>query len=260
MLICTCILVTDFVGACSMTSEGDCPIELWVRAGCDGVRLGGCPLCHQVFMTLLIKGQDHRISFKVKTTNPYKAQPEFRALGFRHVPAFVHDDVLIDQPDEILEYIDKILPVPDLQYHNSEADSAVKDLFSKFCFYIKSLSKDPAHLEAGLRKLDEFLEKNNTTYLCGPNVTHLDCQILPKLHQMRIVLKYIKNYEMPSSLRSLWKYLEAGYNIEAFRLSCPCDEEIILHWVDRPEVPNVSSSEYKRLSRGTTTYSFHLSA
>lgn len=31
------------------------PVVLWVKAGSDGVRLGGDPLCHQIFMILIEK-------------------------------------------------------------------------------------------------------------------------------------------------------------------------------------------------------------
>lgn len=133
-------------------------VDLWIRAGCDGIRNGGCPVSQQIFMVLLLKADDNEnLHFNVKTTNVHKPHVEFKSSGLRHVPAFIHGDIQLEQPDEILEYIDRAFPVPSLNYKNDEAETAVKDIFSKFCFYIKDVNKDPLHLEYELKKLDGYM-------------------------------------------------------------------------------------------------------
>jgi len=58
-----------------------------------------------------------------------------------------------------MEYLDGEFPAPALNYCNDEADAATKDLFSKFCFFIKDVNKDAGALENELRKLDTYCRK-----------------------------------------------------------------------------------------------------
>uniref|UniRef100_A0A5S6QYE7 GST N-terminal domain-containing protein n=1 Tax=Trichuris muris TaxID=70415 RepID=A0A5S6QYE7_TRIMR len=197
--------------------DGTLPLlELWVRAGADGIRCGGCPVCQQIFMILLVKCDAGVLNFDVKTTNPYKPVEQFAAWGLRHVPALVHDDQMFDQPDDIIEYLDSAFPEPNLSCGNDKAQKTVKDLFSKFCFYIKEVNKDPTQLELALKKLDSYLLENKTKFLCGDKLTHLDCSILPKLHNIRLAVEYFKHYKIPSWLSGVWRYLDAGYHCDVF--------------------------------------------
>lgn len=57
-------------------------LVLWVRAGADGMRLGGDPICQQIFMILLLKGEKGSgLTFEVKTVNEAKPPPEFRSVS-----------------------------------------------------------------------------------------------------------------------------------------------------------------------------------
>jgi hypothetical protein len=51
-------------------------------------------------------------------------------------------------------------------------------------------------LEAELRRIDCYLRDagihNNSVFLCGPSLSFLDCEVLPKLHQVRVAAAGIK--------------------------------------------------------------------
>ena len=105
-------------------------------------------------MVLLVKSQSGSFEFNVKTTSLAKPHAEFKAAGLRHVPALVRGDEIFDTPgyrqastylqgtirvticisDEILEYIDTVYRTVPLAYFDPEAEDAVKDIFSKFCW------------------------------------------------------------------------------------------------------------------------------
>lgn len=58
----------------------------------------------------------------------------------------------------------------------AEAELTVKDIFSRFCFFIKDVSKDGTQLENQLEKLEAYLacqrEKNQSNlFLCGNQVS-----------------------------------------------------------------------------------------
>ncbi|KAM3719755.1 Chloride intracellular channel [Dirofilaria immitis] len=237
------------------------PVVLWVKAGSDGIRLGGDPLCHQIFMILIEKSlhPDSDLIFSVKTVNEAKPAPEFRAAGLRHAPALQHgDDLILSHQDEIIDYIDRKFPVPSLKCECSAASDATANLFRSFAFFIKEVNTDPKALTMELIRLDGYLHDISTSFLAADHLTHLDCYILPKLHTIRIALSALKEYEIPTNLHNLWGYMRRGYATESFRKSCPSDQEIILYWAERPDTPNLTSQKRSHLYRQKTTYSWDI--
>ncbi len=60
-------------------------MDLWVKAGSDGVRLGGDPVSHQLFMILILKSaedsdSDRSLKFNVRTVNDAKPPEEFKQV------------------------------------------------------------------------------------------------------------------------------------------------------------------------------------
>uniref|UniRef100_A0A7E4V0B7 Chloride intracellular channel protein n=1 Tax=Panagrellus redivivus TaxID=6233 RepID=A0A7E4V0B7_PANRE len=225
-------------------------LDLWVKAGSDGTSLGGDPLSQQLFMILLLKGADPKCRFNVRTLNEARPPPEFRSAGLRRAPALQHgEDVAYSHPDEIVEYIDHVFPAPSLNGDDIEAESATADLFRAFCFFIKDVKKDPKALLSELYRLDQYLTASNHRFLIADELRHIDCRVLPKLHSIRIVTKALKNVEVPVDLHALWRYLDAAYNNDVFRKSCPSDQEIILYWAERSDSTTFPPSKRSQLSR-----------
>ncbi|XP_035206764.1 chloride intracellular channel exl-1-like [Stegodyphus dumicola] len=229
---------------------------LFVKAGDDGKRYGACPFCQRLFMILLIKSSQNLLQFKVATVNLAKPPDMFRKLTLRRVPALIHADTALDNIDELIQYLDEAFPTQNLQYENAEADKCCKDVFQKFCFYVKDVSKDASQLESELRKIDTYLGTIETKFLCANHLTHLDCELLPKLHQVRVAAKYLKNFEISPKLVNMWRYLGGAYAEDTFKQACPSDQEIIVHWADKPETPNLSMEERARLAREEPKFSF----
>ncbi|KAL7643038.1 UNVERIFIED_CONTAM: hypothetical protein RMT77_006327 [Armadillidium vulgare] len=248
-------------------------INLYVKAGVDGERLGACPFCQRVYMVLLYKSQSKLLKFKVVTAKPSLPPPEFKTLGLKHLPAIIHNEEGYDALDDIISYIDGRFPDGSLEYKNNEADLAAKDFFSSFCFYIKAVSQDATKLISSLAELNDYLEKsflvctnvpNEDTlfkprqYLCGQRVCHLDCEVLPKLQHLRVAAKILKNFEIPTHFKGLWRYLYTAYSEEFFVKTCPCDQEIILHWHDRPETTKLSPKMHSVIAKENPKYSFDI--
>lgn len=98
-------------------------------------------------------------------------------------------------------------------------------------------------------------------YLDGDELTLADCNLLPKLHVVKVVsfplvstrlLRYTfksdvcvlvtcfcqvvtkkyRNYNIPSEFRGVWRYLGNAYNREEFTNTCAADVEIELAYRD----------------------------
>jgi len=107
----------------------------------------------------------------------------------------------------------------------------------RFSYFIKDVSHTPAPLVAELRRLDAYLASSGRRYLCSDErPTHLDCIVLPKLQHVRVAAAALRRFRIPPDLRALWRYLEtAAYASDVFFKTCPSDDEIVAHWLDKPE-------------------------
>lgn len=229
-------------------------VTLFVKAGADGKRYGACPFCQRIFMILIIKAESNLLTFRVATVNLAKPPEEFKKLTLRRVPAIVHEDDSLDNVDDIVEYLDVTFPTPNLIYEDAEAVQVSKDLFQKFCFFVKEVSKDSSHLVAELAKLDDYISKSGKPYICSTHLTHLDCELLPKLHHIRVAANYLKKFEINGEFKSLWRYFKQAYHTSAFMKSCPSDQEIILHWADKPETRNLTMEQHSQITKELPAY------
>uniref|UniRef100_A0A8C4LEF4 GST C-terminal domain-containing protein n=1 Tax=Equus asinus asinus TaxID=83772 RepID=A0A8C4LEF4_EQUAS len=186
-------------------------ITLFVKAGCDGESIGNCPFSQRLFMILWLKG----VIFNV-TTVDLKRYPK---LGTQH-------------PD---------------------SNSAGNDVFAKFSAFIKNTKKD-AHeiyeknLLKALKKLDNYLNSplpdeidadsteevavSGRKFLDGDELTLADCNLLPKLHIIKIVAKRYRDFEFPSEMTGIWRYLNNAYARDEFTNTCPADQEIEHAYLD----------------------------
>lgn len=239
-----------------MCSQANGDLRLFVKAGADGQRYGACPFCQRVFMVLLLKSAGGCLHFTVATVYLSKPPEEFQRLGLKHVPALCHGDKTYDTVDDILQYVDESFPQVNLGYDNVLADNTCKNFFSKFCFFLKEVSKDPAQLMAELGKINDYLSSHKQwRFLCGNVLTHLDCEVLPKLQHMRVAASQLKNLQIPTKFEGIWRYLYNAYSHEIFTKTCPCDQEIVLHWANKPETPNISLLKRSGLIKAVPTYS-----
>lgn len=263
-------------------------LTLYVRAACDNLKYGACPFCQRIFMLLMLKvSQGANLRFRVATVPSSRLPDEFKSHGLRNLPAIIHGrHVAIDTVEEISEYIESAFPTEkklnqikkprgismdhrsnnlgsmSLTSKNTEdVDVLARNFFSKFCFYIKSVSRESTSLKTDLKRLDEYLQRQpECKYIYGNELTRLDCEVLPKLHHLRVAGFHLKRFEIPPCYAGIWRYLNNAYNDEIFLRTCPPDQEIALHWASRPDTPSLSYEEYSCLTRYTAKFSFDVPA
>ncbi|KAK1151727.1 chloride intracellular channel protein 1-like [Acipenser oxyrinchus oxyrinchus] len=222
-------------------------VELFVKAGLDGQSIGNCPFSQRLFMVLWLKG----VTFNVTTVDMRKKPEVLKDLAPGAQPPFLlYGTEVKTDTNKIEEFLEENLSppkFPKLAAKNPESNTAGLDVFSKFSAYIKN--SNPAMndtLEKGLlkalAKLDGFLstplpeeiDENSTEdesvstrhFLDGDELTLADCNLLPKLHIVKVVCLKYRGFEIPRSLSSLWRYLDSAYAREEFSSTCPADQEI----------------------------------
>lgn len=209
-----------------------CHFILFVKVGRDDLGLSACPSCHHAHMLALEKVAGGSASLTVRLVNPSRLPSDARQVC-RRLPALT----MAEEPDDVAANCDEIpaflnwqIPKPSFGSDDRKAVEAVLDVFFKFSYFLRSLTASYHPLEAELEKLDRHLSCSQSRYLCGDELSDLDFEFLPKLHQVRIASAALKHYEIPGRLLHVWRYLGEGYKLDSFKKSCPSDEEIIHHW------------------------------
>ncbi|KAK3530187.1 hypothetical protein QTP86_017754 [Hemibagrus guttatus] len=222
-------------------------------AGIDGESIGNCPFSQRLFMILWLKG----VIFNVTTVDLKKKPADLQNLAPGTNPPFItfNGEVLVDvnKIEEFLE--EKLTPprYPKLAVKHPESNFAGIDVFAKFSAYIKNSHKyandglEKALLKS-LKKLDDYLQcplleeidasnaddpgPSTRNFLDGSDLTLADCNLLPKLHIIRIVAKKYRNFEIPADMKGIWRYLNSSYQREEFTSTCPAEREIEFAYLD----------------------------
>ncbi|XP_053514030.1 chloride intracellular channel protein 6 isoform X2 [Artibeus jamaicensis] len=198
-------------------------------------------------MILWLKG----VIFNVTTVDLKRKPADLQNLAPGTNPPFMTFDgevkMDVNKIEEFLE--EELAPprYPKLATQHPESNSAGNDVFAKFSAFIKNTKKDAneiheKNLLKALRKLDSYLnsplpdevDANSTEevavsgrkFLDGDELTLADCNLLPKLHIIKIVAKRYRDFEFPSEMTGLWRYLNNAYARDEFTNTCPADREI----------------------------------
>ncbi|RXN29772.1 chloride intracellular channel 4 [Labeo rohita] len=228
-------------------------IELFVKAGSDGESIGNCPFSQRLFMILWLKG----VVFNVTTVDLKRKPADLQNLApGTHPPFITFNGEVRTDVNKIEEFLEDVLSPPKyskLGARHPESNTAGMDIFAKFSAFIKNSKPDANEgLERGLlktlQKLDEYLcsplpdeidhnsmeevKASTRRFLDGEEMTLADCNLLPKLHIVKVVAKKYRGFEIPKDMTGIWRYLNNAYKREEFTNTCPSDKEIEIAYAD----------------------------
>lgn len=226
-------------------SNKDPSIELFIKAGHDGENVGNCPFCQRLFMVLWLKG----VKFTVTTVDMKKKPEELKELAPGTNPPFLlYNGTLKTDFIKIEEFLEQTLApptYPHLSPLNKESFDVGADIFAKFSAYIKNSPNNvfqEKNLLREFKRLDDYLNTplpeeidhnsrenvvfSKRKYLDGNRLTLADCNLLPKLHIIKVAAKKYCGFEIPSQFTGVWRYLKNAYEREEFTQTCPADIEI----------------------------------
>ncbi|XP_035767893.1 chloride intracellular channel protein 4 [Neolamprologus brichardi] len=228
-------------------------IELFVKAGSDGESIGNCPFSQRLFMILWLKG----VVFNVTTVDLKRKPADLQNLApGTHPPFITFNGEVKTDVNKIEEFLEDVLSPPKLfmilWLKGVVFNVTTVDLKRPLTGGNWPKAIFAAALERGLlktlQKLDEYLRSplpdeidhnsiedvkvSNRKFLDGDEMTLADCNLLPKLHIVKVVTKKYRGFEIPKEMTGIWKYLNNAYTREEFTNTCPSDNEIEIAYAD----------------------------
>uniref|UniRef100_A0A672PD39 Chloride intracellular channel protein 5-like n=1 Tax=Sinocyclocheilus grahami TaxID=75366 RepID=A0A672PD39_SINGR len=182
--------------------------------------IGNCPFSQRLFMILWLKG----VVFNVTTVDLKRKPADLHNLApGTHPPFLTFNGELKTDINKIEEFLEEVLAppkYPKLAARHRESNTAGNDIFAKFSAFIKNTKPDVNEgmhkgLTKALKKLDDYLNSplpdevdadsmeeekaSNRKFLDGNELTLADCNLLPKLHIVKVkllvqVFQVCKNY------------------------------------------------------------------
>ncbi|VDN15581.1 unnamed protein product [Dibothriocephalus latus] len=108
------------------------------------------------------------------------------------------------------------------------AELAFLDIYKSMFQFARNNTERP--LLSALQNLEDYLETRNTRFLLGDSLSFADCVLMPRLQHMRVVLRAVKNWDIPVTFPRVWKYVRAMYEEPTFTACCPLDRDILMHY------------------------------
>ncbi|KAG5843156.1 hypothetical protein ANANG_G00185490 [Anguilla anguilla] len=191
-----------------MSEENRPEVELFVKAGSDGQSIGNCPFSQRLFMVLWLKG----VTFNVTTVDMKRKPDILKDLAPGAQPPFLlYGAEVKTDTNKIEEFLEE----------NLNLEKGLLKALKKLDDYLST----PLPEEIDENSADD-VTSSSRPFLDGQELTLADCNLLPKLHIVKVVCLKYRGFSIPRSLTALWRYLDAAQSREEFSSTCPSDSEI----------------------------------
>uniref|UniRef100_A0A914HKQ6 Chloride intracellular channel n=2 Tax=Globodera TaxID=31242 RepID=A0A914HKQ6_GLORO len=233
-------------------------LELYVKAsGIDSRRIGACLFCQEFWMELYALYEVGCVRVEVKTVN-------VNSEGFKRNFSGAQPPIMVEEAknatyadnSDIERRIFHLCQEFHVQLFEKdlEVEKTVQNLYRNFKIFLQAKTnldngkRQPSAIEglppqvaASHTKLVEQLasinqllaERGNMRYLLGETMTEYDCELMPRLHHMRVVGERLLGFTIPHQLTHLWNYVLTSYRTAAFIESCPADQDILHHYKEQ---------------------------
>ncbi|KAE9420716.1 hypothetical protein Angca_008038 [Angiostrongylus cantonensis] len=233
-------------------------LELYVKAsGIDSRRIGACLFCQEFWMELYALYEIGVARVEVKTVNVNSEAFKKNFLGAQP-PIMIEEEKGATYTDnrEIegrIFHLAKEFNVP-LFEKDPTVEKRIESLYRNFKLFLRSKTEYdkeirdissveslPPQIKTHYNRVVEqlsvlefqLLADRRTRYLLGPSMTEYDCELMPRLHHMRIIGQKMLNFDFPYNLTYLWNYVLTAYRTAAFIESCPADQDILHHYKEQ---------------------------
>ncbi|KAJ4804568.1 Chloride intracellular channel protein 1 [Rhynchospora pubera] len=194
-------------------------VEVLVKAAYGAPdKLGDCPFCQRVLLTL----EEKNVPYQLKLVNLSDKPDWFLEINpDGKVPVYKDDDEKwVPDSDVIVQIIEEKYPEPSLvtpsEYSNVKdpTDGAEQALLDELRFF------------------DDHLMEHGP-YVSGDHISAVDLSIAPKLYHMEVALGHFKGWKVPESFANVHAYTKLIFSRESFTKTKAADEFMIAAWAEK---------------------------
>ncbi|GFO03615.1 chloride intracellular channel [Plakobranchus ocellatus] len=252
------------------TGDGDAQMqkfELYIKASAiDKETKGSCPICQQFFMITCLLGENQDdIDFKVFTVQADCPPKNFASGWSKKYPVVMVNSgrnkagqdisgMMYDTFEDLEIFFASInKECPELKSANAPNQSAMAVVGNLYKYFNHFIAGQPEKALVGeLRKLNEYLESQDTKFMVDNVLSFSDCHLLPRLQHIRVAGKAYRDFDIPKEFTYIWRYLKNAYEQDAFKSTMPSDQDIIKNYEKKAcNVPKVKSKGNPTLEKFT---------
>ncbi|KAG2710789.1 hypothetical protein I3760_04G045700 [Carya illinoinensis] len=215
------------------TASSSDPLEILVKASVTTPnKLGDCPFCQRVLLTL----EEKHLPYDLKLVDLTNKPEWFLKINSKGtVPVIKLDEKWMPDSDVITQALEEKYPNPPLGTP-PEKSSVGSKIFSTFIGFLKSKDASDGTEQALIEELRSFNDyiKENGPFVNGKEVSAVDLSLGPKLHHLEIALGHYKNWSVPDSLPYTKAYMKSIFSRDSFIKTRAQPEDVIAGW--RPKV------------------------
>lgn len=205
--------------------------EVVVKGVPETNKLGDCPFCHRVLLTLAAK----QIHFEMTLVDFANKPAWLIAASGGKVPVLRKPgapDFVLPDSDAITAFLEKEHPEPSMASHvDPSVGAKVFPSFRAFLFAPAGTPEEAekrAALDAELQALNAALSQPGVGPLFGgQSLNATDAALAPKLYHCNVALRHFKGYELPEECGAVRAYLTAAKALPAWK-ACDYGEEMII--------------------------------
>jgi glutathione S-transferase len=214
-------------------------VELWTKAGADGVSLGDCPFSHGVAIALRLK----EVEFAYRPVTVATKPPWLLDAG-GGMPTLRCGDEVVTDSAAIVAFIDRSFGGDGPQLCTPCSDTAMEELagvMTAIAVCIRAGATEAggakAALTSELHRVERLLAASGGPWLGGCTPCAADCSLLPKLLHMDVAARHYTHYTLPTSeLPLLTGYMRAGLEALPAAVADYAAEEILYGWAQEGAV------------------------
>uniref|UniRef100_A0A0K0E468 Chloride intracellular channel exc-4 n=1 Tax=Strongyloides stercoralis TaxID=6248 RepID=A0A0K0E468_STRER len=235
-------------------------LELYVKAsGIDSRRIGADLFCQEFWMELFALYEVGVVRVEVKTVNVNSEAFKKSFLGSQP-PIMIEasKDATYSDNRDIESRIFHLAKEFDVALFEKDitVEKIIQSLYRNFKLFLKAKTDHDKvkkinrnnTLQEGLPQsvvacrtklleqlasIDHLLAQRGSRYLLSQSLCEYDCELMPRLHHIRIVGQRLLDFEIPHNFTYLWNYILTAYRTAAFIESCPADQDILHHYKEQ---------------------------
>lgn len=219
--------------AMAAPTSGGNTITLYVKGDPAGKKLGDCPFCHRVLLTVEAKGIPYASSFIDLDDKP---QWLLDKAGGK-VPVLERGGFWLPDSDEIVKFLEREFPVPSMAaFDHGDIGSKLFPAFRGAILAEKGSDEEKAKLAdlgAELDRVDSYLSSRGPLF-GGDKLDSTDASFAPKLYHAKVALPKLKGiaplFGGSSGRPALERYWGALTALDAWKKTDYGEAAILAGW------------------------------